>query len=52
LLPPWHVKHVSALCLGNATHVYRPRRGRDTVRMPALQIIAETGCTCQACKHT
>jgi hypothetical protein len=25
---------------------------RDTVRMPAVHIVAETGCTCQACKHT
>ena len=22
------------------------------VRMPALQIVADTGCTCQACRHT
>jgi hypothetical protein len=34
-----------------ATHVYRDAAG-EMVRMPALQIVADTGCTCQACKHT
>ena len=36
----------------NATHVYRRDAAGEMVRMPALQIVADTGCTCQACKHT
>lgn len=50
LLDPQHVKHLTVPCPAcNATHVYRMVAG-EKVRQPALQLVAETGCTCQACK--
>ena len=50
LLSPQHVKHVSSPCPAcNATHVYRRDAAGEMVRMPALQIVADTGCTCQGC---
>lgn len=50
LLDPAHVKHLNVPCPAcNATHVYRRVAG-ESVRQPALQLIAETGCTCQQCK--
>jgi hypothetical protein len=53
LLHPQHVKHLSAPCLAcNATTVYRRDSSGEHVRLPLLQIVADTGCTCQACKHT
>ncbi|MGV0719010.1 hypothetical protein ABQE93_26780 [Mycolicibacterium sp. XJ662] len=53
LLEPQRVKHFSVPCPAcAATHVYRRDHGGDTVRQPALQIVAEQGCTCQACKAT
>jgi hypothetical protein len=53
LLDPQHVKHFSAACPAcGATTVYRRDSAGERVRMPALQIVAETGCTCQACRHT
>lgn len=53
LLNPTTVKHVSAACPAcGATTVYKRDSGGERVRVPALQIVAETGCTCQACRHT
>jgi acetyl esterase/lipase len=53
LLDPQRVKHVSAPCPAcGATHVYRRDSAGERVRVPALQIVVETGCTCQACRHT
>ena len=50
LLDPAHVKHLNVACPAcSATHVYRMVAG-ERVRQPALQLVAETGCTCQACK--
>lgn len=50
LLTPQHVKHVTAACpsCGHKTALRRDNAG-ETVRVPALQIIAETGCTCVVC---
>jgi hypothetical protein len=31
--------------------VYRRDSAGELVRQPALQIVAEQGCTCQACRH-
>lgn len=45
-----HVKTLSAPCPScQATHVYRKDSSGDTVRQPALQLVAETGCTCMGC---
>lgn len=53
LLNPQHVKHLSVPCPAcNATYVYRRDFAGERVRQPALQIVADTGCTCQACRHT
>ncbi|BDE13500.1 hypothetical protein Mkiyose1665_18330 [Mycobacterium kiyosense] len=53
LLHPASVKHVSAPCpaCGAAT-AYRRDSAGELVRVPALQIVTETGCTCQVCRHT
>ena len=49
LLEPVSVKDVSAACPAcGAKHIYRMKDG-ERVRQAALQIITETGCTCQAC---
>lgn len=50
LFNPPHVKHISAPCpaCGN-THAYRRDNTGEHVRVPALQIIAEHGCTCVVC---
>lgn len=50
LLDPEPVKSVSAACPAcGARYVYKQHAG-EQVRQPALQLIAETGCTCQACR--
>lgn len=50
LLDPIPVKTVFAPCPNCGTkHVYRQHNGEE-VRQPALQLVAHTGCTCQACK--
>lgn len=53
LFNPPHVKHISAPCpaCGN-THAYRRDNTGEHVRVPALQIIAEHGCTCIVCHAT
>ncbi|WP_156628813.1 hypothetical protein [Mycobacterium sp. 1274756.6] len=51
LLDPVSVKTLSAPCpVCGANRVYRQDDCGETVRQPALQIIAAVGCTCLACK--
>jgi hypothetical protein len=55
LFNPPHVKHISAPCPAcNATHAYRrdPDEHDKHIRVPALQVIAEHGCTCTVCHAT
>lgn len=53
LFDPPHVKHLSAPCPAcQATHTYRRNDTGENVRVPALQIIAERGCTCVVCHAT
>lgn len=53
LLEPQRVKHFSVPCPAcGASTVYRTDGAGERVRVPALQIVAEQGCTCQACRHT
>lgn len=50
MLTPQHVKHFSAPCPACGTRwVYRHQAG-ERIRQPALQLVAATGCTCQACR--
>ena len=50
LLEPQHRKEITAPCpsCGQRT-VYRKEPGGDVVRLAALQLVAEQGCTCLAC---
>jgi hypothetical protein len=49
LIDPPHVKDVGAPCPACGRRwFYRSRDGED-IRQPALQLVIETGCTCQAC---
>jgi hypothetical protein len=53
LFDPPKVKHLSAPCPAcGATTAHRKDSAGEVVRVPALQIIAEIGCTCQACRYT
>jgi len=53
VLSPTSVKHVSAPCPAcGATSAFRRDSAGEHVRVPALQIITELGCTCQVCRHT
>jgi hypothetical protein len=53
LLNPVSVKHVSAPCPAcGATTAFKRDSAGERVRVPALQIITELGCTCQVCRHT
>ena len=50
LLDPESVKHISAACPScGRGFVYRKDSAGETVRQPALKVVTETGCTCQAC---
>jgi uncharacterized protein with PIN domain len=50
LVNPQSIKTVSAPCPNcNSRFIYRRDSAGESVRQPALQIIAEVGCTCQAC---
>jgi len=50
LLDPESVKHISAACPScGRSFVYRNDSAGERVRQPALKIVTETGCTCQAC---
>jgi hypothetical protein len=53
LIDPESVKHISAPCpsCGKAT-VWRRDSAGDTVRQPALRVVTNVGCTCQACDAT
>jgi hypothetical protein len=51
LLDPKSVKHISAACPScGRGFVYRKDSAGETVRQPALKVVTETGCTCQACQ--
>jgi len=51
LLDPESVKHISAACPScGRGFVYRKDSAGETVRQPALKVVTETGCTCQACQ--
>lgn len=53
LFDPPVVKHLSAPCPAcGSTFARRTDSAGEVVRVPALQIVAEKGCTCQNCKHT
>lgn len=53
LLNPQSVKEISAPCPScAATHVYRKDSSGETVRQPALRLVTEIGCACQACGTT
>jgi hypothetical protein len=53
LLNPAAVKQLSAPCPAcNATSAYRRDSAGERVRVPALQIVTEIGCTCLVCRHT
>ena len=50
LIDPERVKHISAPCPQCDTAiVWRKDSAGETVRQPALKVVTETGCTCQAC---
>jgi len=52
LLSPASVKHISVPCPAcGATSVSRRDSAGEPVRAPALQIVTELGCTCQACRY-
>jgi hypothetical protein len=53
LLDPESVKHISAACpsCGRA-FVHRKDSAGETVRTPALKVVTNQGCTCQACDAT
>jgi hypothetical protein len=53
LLHPTSVKQLSAPCPAcGAKSAYRRDSAGERVRVPALQIITELGCTCLVCRHT
>jgi hypothetical protein len=53
MLNPAHVRHVSAPCPAcGAKSAFRRDAAGETVRVPALQIVTERGCTCLVCRHT
>ena len=50
LLDPEHVKHISTPCPScGKKDIYRKDSAGERVRQPALRIVTETGCECQAC---
>jgi hypothetical protein len=53
LLNPASVKQLSAPCPAcGAKSAFRRDSAGERVRVPALQIITELGCTCLVCRHT
>lgn len=52
LTDPQHVKQIAAPCPACGTRwVYRTSASAgETIRQPALQLITDTGCTCQNCR--
>jgi hypothetical protein len=52
LVNPQSIKTVSAPCPNcNSRFIYRRDSAGESVRQPALQIIADQGCTCQSCRY-
>jgi hypothetical protein len=52
LFDPPSVKHFSEPCPAcGAKTAYRKDSAGEVVRMPALQIVTDKGCTCQACHY-
>jgi hypothetical protein len=50
LIDPTSIKHIAAPCPKcEKETVWRRDSAGDTVRQPALKLVTETGCTCQAC---
>ncbi len=53
LLTPTSVKQLSVPCPAcGAKSAYRRDSAGERVRVPALQIVTELGCTCLVCRHT
>jgi hypothetical protein len=53
LLSPTAVKQLSAPCPAcGAQSAYKRDSAGERVRVPALQIITEIGCTCLVCRYT
>lgn len=53
LFDPPKVQHISAPCPAcGATTAHKIDSAGDRVRVPALQVIADQGCTCQVCRYT
>jgi hypothetical protein len=53
LLTPASVKHVSAPCPAcGAKSAFKRDSAGERVRVPALQIVTELGCTCLVCRYT
>lgn len=50
LLEPAHVKTISEPCPACGKRWVHKWHAGEQVRAPALQLIAEQGCTCQACR--
>ena len=51
LLNPKPVKHFSAPCPACGATTARRHKDGEMVRVPALQVSAETGCTCLVCRY-
>jgi hypothetical protein len=50
LLDPEHIKHIDAKCPACGTKtIYRNDSTGERIRQPALQLITDLGCTCNAC---
>lgn len=50
LLDPESIKHISAACPScGSDKVFRRDSAGETVRQPALKLVTNVGCTCQAC---
>ena len=53
LLSPISVKQLSAPCPAcGAKTAFRRDSAGERVRVPALQLVTEIGCTCLVCRHT
>ena len=53
LLDPESVKHITAPCPScGRGFIHRKDSAGDTVRQPALKVMTNVGCTCQACGAT
>lgn len=50
LLVPEHVKQVAAACPSCGARWHYRKLAGETVRTPALQLVAATGCSCLSCR--